>query len=63
MESDLHNLFPSIGEVNGDRSNYIFGEIPGESRVYGQCDIEIKKKLQNLMKKFEETLQDLISIC
>jgi len=44
MESDLHNLFPAIGEVNGDRSNYIFGEIPGESRIYGQCDIEITKR-------------------
>ena len=44
MESDLHNLFPSIGEVNGDRSNYVFGEISGEQRIYGKCDIEITKR-------------------
>jgi endonuclease I len=24
-EADLHNLVPSIGEVNGDRSNFSFG--------------------------------------
>ena len=45
MESDMHNLFPAIGEVNGDRSNYPFGEISGESRKYGQCDVEIKRKV------------------
>ncbi len=45
MEADMHNLFPAIGEVNGDRSNYPFGEISGEPRRYGQCDIEIKKKV------------------
>ena len=22
MEADLHNLFPSLAEINGDRSNY-----------------------------------------
>lgn len=45
MESDMHNLFPAIGEVNGDRSNYPFGEIKGEPRKYGQCDLEIKRKV------------------
>jgi deoxyribonuclease I len=41
MESDMHNLFPSIGEVNGDRSNFVFGEIDGEKREYGECDFEV----------------------
>ena len=44
MESDLHNLVPAIGEVNGDRSNYKFGMIEGEKRSYGSCDVEIKFK-------------------
>lgn len=44
MEADLFNLYPAIGEVNGDRSNYEFAEIPGEKRVYGKCDIEIEGK-------------------
>ena len=41
MEADLHNLVPAIGEINGDRSNFIFSEIMGEERVYGNCDFEI----------------------
>lgn len=41
MEADIHNLQPSIGEVNGDRSNYSMEEIPGEVREYGACDVEI----------------------
>ena len=44
MESDLHNLVPAIGEVNGDRSNFKFGMIEGEKRNYGACDIEIDFK-------------------
>lgn len=42
MESDLYNLHPAVGEVNGDRSDNEFGEIPGEDRHYGTCDVEIK---------------------
>ena len=41
MEADLHNLVPAIGEINGDRSNFIFSEIRGEERVYGNCDFEV----------------------
>ncbi|WP_415884886.1 endonuclease [Neptuniibacter sp. QD37_6] len=44
MESDLHNLVPAIGEVNGDRSNYSFAQLEGEPRVYGQCDMEVDFK-------------------
>lgn len=40
----MHNLVPSIGEINGDRSNYQFGMLPGEPRVYGQCDFEVDFK-------------------
>ncbi|MGI0117046.1 endonuclease [Zooshikella sp. RANM57] len=44
MEADLHNLAPAIGEINGDRSNFGFGNIRGEPRRYGQCDMEIDFK-------------------
>lgn len=44
MEADLHNLTPAIGELNGDRSNYKFGMIPGEPRAYGACDFEVDFK-------------------
>jgi deoxyribonuclease-1 len=42
MEADLHNLAPAIGELNADRSNHPFGDIPGEDRLYGACDFEVK---------------------
>jgi len=41
MESDMYNLVPAIGKINGDRSNSEFGEIPGEKREYGKCDFEV----------------------
>jgi deoxyribonuclease-1 len=42
MEADMHNLVPAIGEINGDRSNYPFGNIRGEKRLYGKVDMEIE---------------------
>ena len=39
--NDPNNLFPSVGEVNADRSNHPYGEVPGEPREYGLCDAEI----------------------
>lgn len=44
MEADPHNLVVSIGEVNGDRSNFSFGMLEGEPRRYGACDVEIDFK-------------------
>jgi deoxyribonuclease-1 len=41
IEADLMNLVPSIGELNGDRSNRLYGEVDGEPRAYGACDFEI----------------------
>ena len=43
MEADLYNLRPAVGEVNGDRSSKIVGEVVGEERKYGDCDVEISK--------------------
>jgi deoxyribonuclease I len=39
--NDLHNLWPTVGEVNEQRSNYRFGMIPGERREFGRCDFEV----------------------
>ena len=44
MESDMHNLQPAVGEMNGDRSNYKYGMIAGESRLYGAVDFEVDFK-------------------
>lgn len=44
MESDLHNLVPAIGEVNGDRSNYRFSQWNANPQQYGQCAMVIDFK-------------------
>ncbi|HEX5276837.1 MAG TPA: endonuclease [Fluviicoccus sp.] len=44
--NDLNNLYPAIGEVNGDRSNFNWGEIPGEKREYGACPMEIDESIR-----------------
>lgn len=49
MESDLHNLAPAIGEVNGDRSNFRFvDEIVKSSKnnvaTYGSCPMQVEFK-------------------
>lgn len=41
---DMHNLWPSVGEVNERRSNYRFGLIDGEHRIFGRCDVEIDRR-------------------
>ncbi len=46
MEADMHNLVPAIGEINGDRSNFPYGNIRGEKRVYGKVDMEIDSNLR-----------------
>ncbi len=44
MESDMHNLVPAIGEVNGDRSNFRFSQWNAKADQYGQCDMVIDFK-------------------
>ena len=43
MEADLYNLIPVIGELNALRSDFPVGEIAGEKRVFGKCDVEIEE--------------------
>ena len=42
MEANLHNLTPSVGELNADRSNYRFGMLPGTPYRHGQCDFKVE---------------------
>jgi len=44
MQADMYNLYPAIGEVNMERSNYSMAMIPGEKREFGACDIEIENR-------------------
>ena len=40
----MHNLVPSIGEVNGDRSNYRFSDWNGFPQQYGKCAMVVDFK-------------------
>ena len=51
LAGDMHNLVPAIGEVNGNRSNFKFGMIAGENRLYGQCDAEVDFKARRFEPK------------
>lgn len=44
MEADMHNLTPSIGEVNGDRSNFNFSQFNQRASLYGQCEFKVDFK-------------------
>ncbi len=46
--NDLHNLWPSIGEVNAERSNFRFGVLSGEPRDYGRCDFEVDRETRRV---------------
>ncbi len=36
----MHNLQPSVGEVNGDRGNFMYSQWNGGEGQYGQCAIK-----------------------
>lgn len=46
MEGDLHNLFPSVGEVNGDRGNFQFSDWNAKPTQYGKCQMVVDFKLK-----------------
>jgi len=41
MEANLFNLYPAVGEVNGDRSNFNYGMATGVAPQYGQCPTKV----------------------
>lgn len=44
MESDMHNLQPAVGEVNGDRGNFMYSQWHGGERQYGRCEMKVDFK-------------------
>ncbi len=42
--NDLHNLYPSVGQINAKRSDRAYGPVDGEGREYGGCDFETSKE-------------------
>jgi len=51
MESDMHNLVPAIGEVNGNRSNYRYGANMPSIGQYGQCNVQVDFKAKRAYVK------------
>ncbi|GEM_PF-1481397 len=41
MESDMRNLVPAIGELNGDRSNLRYGANKPKIGQYGECNFQV----------------------
>ena len=42
---------PSIGEVNGDRSNFGFGWLPQKPQQYGACPMVVDFKARKAMPR------------
>jgi len=42
--NDLHNLAPSVGQLNAYRGNKSFGIVAEEPREYGSCDFEVDEE-------------------
>ena len=53
MEADMHNLVPSIGEINADRSNNKFGANIPKLGQYGKCNFEVDFKAKRAYIKDE----------
>lgn len=61
MESDMHNLVPSIGELNANRSNYKYAAGKAKSFQYGNCNFEINFKEKRVLVS-EEIKGDIARI-
>ena len=46
--NDLFNLVPAVGEVNGQRSDFNWGMIPGEKREFGACNFEVDSSIRRV---------------
>lgn len=44
MESDLYNLFPEIGELNGLRNNFSMAQLGGSKYDFGACKAKIEDR-------------------
>ncbi len=44
MQADMYNLYPAIGAVNAQRSNYNFTMLPQKSTDFGSCAMKIDNR-------------------
>lgn len=50
-EADLHNFLPVVGEVNGDRSDFMYGMLNETPYQYGSCQSVVNFKARKMMPK------------
>lgn len=54
MEGDLHNLYPAIGEINGDRSNFMYSQWTNNPEpMYGSCETLVDFKAKKAQPRKE----------
>lgn len=54
MEGDLHNLYPAIGEINGDRSNFMYSQWTNSPEpMYGSCETVVDFNLKKVQPRKE----------
>ncbi len=51
MQADMHNLFPAIGELNADRSNFRFDFALAQPERYGECKFNVDFKMRRARVK------------
>ena len=61
----MHNLQPAVGEVNGDRGNFMYSQWNGGEGQYGQCamKVDFKEKVAEPPARARVASPALISIC
>jgi len=51
MQADMHNLFPAVGELNGDRKNFRFDFVEASGGQYGECKFDVLFKQKRVRVK------------
>ncbi len=59
MQADMHNLFPAIGELNADRSNFRFDFEMAQPSKYGKCKFDVNFKQRRA--KVKEDIRGVIA--
>lgn len=54
QEGDLHNLYPAIGEINGDRNNFMYSQWSNSPELmYGSCETVVDFKMKKAQPRPE----------
>ena len=59
MQADMHNLFPAVGELNADRSNFRFDFELAQPERYGECQFNVDFKQRRA--KVREDIRGVIA--